>query len=484
MGETPPGAREPLDGETLDPARVARIAAEGGRADLTRGARERNEQAARLADDLVSRGESLYGRNTGVGALLRERVEPVDAGDHSRRLLRSHAGGAGEVASIERARALMVVRANQLGAGGGGVSSSLHEAIVRALNAGVAPAVHRIGSIGTGDLTALAELGLALAGEGRWLGHAHPPEPVDIAPGDAIALMSSGAATLGEAALASDELKRLLAGAEITAGLTFTAARANPAALDPRVHAARPHPGQVAVARRLAELVGAAMPARSQDPVSLRSIPQVQGAARDAADELGRVLQVELNAAAENPLLDVEVGRALSNGNFHLARLALVLDQVRASLVQAAAQSVRRVAALCDERVTGLSAFLAGEDAPGSSGAMILEYTASAALEELRAAAAPATFAPPVLAHGQEDHASLAPQAARGLSRALEHYTTVVAVELVAAVRALRLASHRPASAAGERAYDAAASTLPTRMEDRDLSRDIAAAADHLTSGG
>jgi histidine ammonia-lyase len=471
-----------LDGRTLTAERVAAIAVDGVPAHLSRRARDRNREAAETAHQLLAEGAFVYGRNTGVGALLDLDVTASEGLEHSRRLLRSHASGAGSLLAPEVARATLVVRANQLGAGGGGVDPRLHQAMVEALNAGLAPALHEVGSIGIGDVTALAEIGLALLGEGRWLGGGSAPV-APIGAGDAMVLMSSNACTLGEAALACHRLDLLLRSAEGVAALAFLAARGDPVVLDERVQAARPHPGQRAVARHLRELVGSDLrPARRQDPLCLRCLPQVHGAARDAQRELTGVLNVELNAAAENPLIDPLGGVALTSGNFHGAPLALALDHVRGAVAQTAAQAVQRVSVLLDGRTPDLPLFLAS-DQSGASGAMILEYSAHGALTELRAAAAPALYASSVVARGQEDHTSSAWHAARQLTRTLEHYVTVLSVELVAAVRALRLAELRPLTGSGRKLLELGLGHLPERLEDRELSTDVELAAELIGSG-
>lgn len=477
------GAGHPLDGRTLTPARVAAIARDGEHAHLTRRARQRNQASALLARELLAHGVPVYGRNTGVGALLDRQVYAADTSQHSLRLLRSHAGGAGPPVSRDVARALLVVRANQLGAGGAGINPQLHAALVDALNAGLAPVVHELGSIGTGDLTALAETGLALLGEGRWTGPGRPPDPPPLDHGEAIALISSNAVTLGEAALGCHQMEQVLGAAEAVAALSFIAAAGNPVVFDARVHAARPFPGQVAVAGHLRRLVGDdAEVRRLQDPLSFRCVPQVQGAARDVLADLDRVLHIELNAASENPLLDAASGQALVTGNFHMARMALVTDSARAALVQAASQSVQRVSALFDGRFTGLPPFLAAHT-DGSSGGMVLEYTANAALAELRAVATPVSLTSAVVSQGQENHSASAGLGSRQLSRALEHYVTVVSVELVTAVRALRVSGRRPGEPAGLAAYRVAADVLPEDMEDRELSTDLELAAALLRRG-
>ncbi len=473
----------PLDGRTLTAERVARIAIDHDPAHLTRRALQRNREAVATAHRLLADGIPVYGRNTGVGALLDDDVDAAAAIGHSRRLLRSHASGTGALLPAEVSRATLAVRANQLGAGGGGIDPGLLQALVDTLNAGLAPALHEVGSLGIGDVTTLAEVGLALLGEGRWLGDRPSWPPVRIGAGDAIVLMSSNATTLGESAVAAHRLDTVLRSAEAVAALSFVASRGDPVVLDQRVQAARPHPGQAAVAHHLRELIGHGLPpARRQDPLCLRCLPQVHGAVRDAHTDLGGVLAVELNAAGENPLLDPRAGEALTSGNFHGAPLTLALDQVRAAIAQTASQSVQRVSLLLDGRTEGLPLFLAADE-PGSSGAMILEWTAHAALAELRATAAPVVVGASVVSRGQEDHVSAASQAARQLSRTVEHYLTVLAVELVTAVRALRLSERWPVTAVGEEVAVLAAERLPGDLRDRELSSDVARAIELLRTG-
>ncbi|MGH9066692.1 MAG: aromatic amino acid lyase, partial [Acidimicrobiales bacterium] len=400
---------------------------------------------------------------------------------HGARLARSHATGTGPLLSAEVTRAMLAVRLNQLGAGGAGVRPAVMKSLEAVLNGGAVPAVHAGATIGTGDLTPLAELSLALAGEGEW--HPEPalldlPQPLELDAGDILALMSSNARTLGEAALASVDAAGLLAAADTVASLSLMAVSGQVEALDARVQEAKPHPGQVEAAARLRRLVGAgvAAPARLQDPISFRCLPQVHGAAIDALARLDQVLGVELNAAAENPVLvpgqDGRPGAALHNGNFHGVQVALALDTVRAALVQVGGLSVGRLAGLVDPEVTGLRRFLAGPD-PGASGAMVLPYLAQDALADLRALAHPVTLAPLVLSLGGEDHASFAPSAARQSTAALRPLTVVVAAELVAAMRALRQLRRRPATPAASVAYDRAAAVLPDDDRDRSLSADV-----------
>ena len=235
-----------LDGRTLTPAAVEAVARGGEQVELAAEARERNAAAARALDELVAGGEAVYGVTTGVGPFRTRAVADDLRGDQQLRLLRSHASGGGLMLPRELVRAAMVVRANQIGAGGAAVSDDLLDAVVRALNEALAPDAHELGSLGTGDLTVLAEIAVALIDR----------YGVELGPHDGLGFMSSNAAAVGHAALVAAAADRLLDGALEVAALSFLAADADRIVLDERVHRARPHPGQLAVAARMRELLG------------------------------------------------------------------------------------------------------------------------------------------------------------------------------------------------------------------------------------
>ena len=463
-----------LDGRTLSPEQVARAARTPEPVSLGAEARARNEAGYRRTLELFDRGAEVYGLSTGVGALRKLRVDPQTLGDHQLRLLRSHAGGAGEGAPPEVGRALLLVRANQIAAGGAGVHPGLLDALVQALNDGAAPRVPEIGSLGTGDLTALAALGLAILGERPLAGAPAPAVRPPLGPRDGLMLMSSNAHTIAEAALCDADLGRLARAAEACAALSFDAASANLSALDERVHAARPPPGQVAVADRLRHLLEGYTPLapRLQDSYAFRCLPQVHGVLRDAEAHLRAVVTVELNASAENPLLCDD--GALANGNFHSAPLAMALDHVRNAIAQVASLSAARLSDLMLPDVTGLHPFLAAQPGP-DSGLMILEYTANAAVGEVSSLATPTTQSV-FVSHGVENHASFAQLAARRTSRAIELLRTIVAAELVAATRAVRMRARPPSGLGALRLFETAA-VLPADTADRPLSDDLEAAA-------
>ncbi|HET8950967.1 MAG TPA: aromatic amino acid ammonia-lyase [Solirubrobacteraceae bacterium] len=480
-----------LDGRTLTIDGVVAVARGRAQARLTAQARERNLAALRLVRELLDRGELLYGTSTGVGSLRSAPSQLEDAGDHQWRLVRSHAGGGGAPLSVEVVRAAMAVRANQIGAGGAGVGEPLLDGLLGALAAGVTPLARELGSLGTGDLTVLAEIGVALGGEGEcWLDDRVVPAaealaarglaPVRFGPRDGIGFMSSNAVSIGQAALVFHDASRLLDSALAVAALSYEAAEADRAVLDPRVHAARPHHGQVEVARRLRELLGGAPPRRAprrsvHDPFVFRCVPQVEGTLLDALDRLGSVLAVEINVAGENALMLPGDGVALPNGNFHAGVLTLALDALRGAMAQSASLVAARVSALLDPEVTGLASQLAQDPGP-DSGAMILEYTAHAAAAEVRSLAATAASQTTSVQSGIESHANFAGHSARRTSDALARMAVAVSAELVLAVRALRLRGREPAGPGLGALFAAAGASLDPDMADRPLSGDLEAA--------
>jgi histidine ammonia-lyase len=479
-----------LDGRGLEPGQVAAVVREGRPVSLGEQARARNAAAAAALDELIEEGAQIYGVTTGVGALRKREVPPGERSGQQLRLLRSHSHGAGRPLAPGLVRATMVVRANQLGAGGAGVSEDLLDALVDALNAGFVPFTRELGSLGTGDLSVLADVALALLGEGRaWRGSEVVSAEAALAeaslsvprlgPRDGIAFMSSNAASIGHAALVSQDARRVADASLAVAALSFLAAGADPVAVDPRVHAARAHPGQVEAATRMRALLDGAQADAPRDvvhdPYPFRALAQVEGATLDALAALEAVLAVELNSASENALIDPAAGALLAAANVHAGSLALSLDQLRAALAQSAALVAARVSALLDPGLMGLPTALA--ERPGAdSGAMMLEYTAHAAATDVRLRAVPVAAQTTTVGGGIESHASFAPFAARDTQLALDAAAVAVAVELVTAVRALRMRGVEPRRQGAAELFVDAAERLETDMSDRSLSDDVEAA--------
>jgi histidine ammonia-lyase len=478
-----------LDGESLTCAQVAGAARGRARVAVSAAGRTRAAAAARVVAE-VTRARPVYGRTTGVGANRDQLVPTGGAAGNGVRLLRSHAGGGGPLIAAELSRAMLVVRANQLAAGGSGVDPGVLDALAGVINQGLAVPVPTYGAIGTGDLTALAATALCLLGERDWLppGDAARPGPgpasaprFTLASADALAFISSNAATIGEAAVACHDLAGLLQASTLIAAFSHLAVTASAEPYAAPVHAGRGRPGQEAVAAALRGLLAAEprSPARIQDPYGYRALPQVHGAAVDSVRQAEHAVTSDANAASENPLVDVAGQAVWHNGNFHTAYIGLALDAVRAALFQTSALSAARLGTLVEPAFTGMAPFLAGDEPP-SSGIMILEYVAHAAIADIRRLAAPAALGSAVLSRGVEEHAGFSTQSARATTDVGAAYRLVLACELVAAVRALRMRGIRPAGERLGAAFERAARALPADLHDRPLDADLTAAQDLL----
>ncbi|GAA1862931.1 aromatic amino acid ammonia-lyase [Pseudonocardia ailaonensis] len=469
-----------VDGASLTCADVVAVAPGGAAVVLSEEALKAATESYETAL-VVSATRPVYGRTTGVGANRDALVGTGDRETHDLRLLLSHAAGVGERLDDTVTRAALLVRLNQLAAAGSGIHPRFLQALEAALRTGSVPAVHDAGSIGTGDLSMLAEIGLTLTGHVPWATGHVPPIVLD--PGDALAFLSSNAVTLARAVLVGDELSRLLDAAHVVAALSYCALGGASEAFAEQVHARRPHPGTVDSAARMRRLLwheGDLSPGRRiQDPFGLRAFCQVQGPALEAAGYLRRVLEVEINAAAENPLIDVGSASAYHHGQFSTAYPALALDNLRAAVHHVAELSAARLGDLVEPEYTGLPAFLANGPS-GSSGVMILEYVAHDALGRLRHSAGPVTLGTSVISRGVEDHASFTPHAARSAASAAQSYRTVLACELVAAVRALRLDDAIPSGRALARIFTRLADAIPDIRTDHQLGEEIRTAADLL----
>jgi histidine ammonia-lyase len=431
----------------------------------------------------AGRSGAVYGLTTGVGALrtVPTDITPGDGTSHALRLWRSHATGYGTTYDDATARAAMAIRLHQITSGRSGVSAALASSLGAAVASGAVPDLHRIGSIGTGDLVPLAQLGLTLVGERPWRTGGAPVAAVDDA--DALPFMSSNALTLATAALVHRRLARLCDAAERVTALSAVALRASLQAYDARVHAGRPDASQQAVAGRLRALLEPAgwTPARIQDPFGLRTVPQVHAPFVDALVTTEQAVRVEVDDSTENPLV-VPDGTPLHHGGFVTARLSATLDALRQATYPVVALSAARLSALVNPSLSGLPAFLASGP-PGSSGVMILEYLAQDALARARILTTPVSTGHAVLSLGLEEHASFSTQAAWACEQIVELAPVVLACELVAAVRALRLDPERLPTSPVRQVYDAAAAVLGEERADRPFDDDLAAAV-RLVEGG
>jgi histidine ammonia-lyase len=461
-----------LDGHSLDLDALGR-AARGDRATVDPDALARVATGHELAA-AASRRRAVYGWTTGVGAARDQDTE--GALDHGLRLLRSHAAGWGEPLPPPVVRAALLVRANQLLAGGSGANPALVTALADLVGAADddLPVVHRHGSLGTGDLTGLAEVGLTLIGERERAGGATRAD-LEIASSDALPLMSSNAFSIAEAGLHAASLRGLAQAANTVCALSFVALQGNPEAVSSAAAAAMPFPAGAEVARRVHELLDGQRgePVHLQDFFGLRTWPQVHGPLVDALLALEKVVETAANTASENPLFTATGGEAevTHHGGFHAAYLVLAVDTTLLALTRSAQGVQSRVSHTLTDTGTGLPLFLA-ETTMGSSGLLIAEYVAASALSLIRGVAStPSSVQTVSVSAGIEDDASFAGQAALRLGQAIAAYRRMLAVELVCTVRALRMRGVVPVGRLGE-AY-ARCEALPAGIGDRDLSPEL-----------
>lgn len=484
-----------LDGKSLTIEDVVGIARDGAEVRLSDEAGRRVESCAQFLSELIAEGRPIYGITTGFGALDSFTVTPEQNRALQHNLLKSHAAGMGRPMAQEAVRAMMAIRANVLASGVTGVSSASVNALIAMLNAGVTPHVPEQGSVGAcGDLAPLAHMALPLIGLGFASVDGGPLLPgrtameqasIPLPPvegRDGIALINGTEQTTGIGCLALHDARRLIRIAEAVAALTMEALGAVDDSFDRHVALWKPHPGQVATSEALAALtkhsrvVLPPRPSRMRDALSLRCIPQVLGATRDAIEHAAQALEIEINAVNDNPLFGVADGFVTSNsGNFHGQRAAEALDYAANSITSLAVMSERRSARLIDPNHNGgLPAFLIhpGAVAGANSGFMIAQYTAAALVAELRMHAVPAGIQSIPTSANTEDHVPMAPLAARRATFSVETAWSVVAVEALLASQAIDLRQLEPAPAL-KPLYGAIRDAVPTMIDDRVVSEDL-----------
>jgi histidine ammonia-lyase len=446
-----------LDGRSLTLSDLVRVTRDGGvLIDLDREALDGLARSRSAVEAALARGETMYGVNTGFGKLANVRIGPDDLERLQENLIRSHAAGVGDPLPAAEVRAMMVLRANVLLRPTSGVRPVLVQALVDAINAGLIPWVPEQGSVGaSGDLAPLSHLALALMGEGSVLGEdgrsapARPAlaqrglAPFQYGPKEGLAFINGTQAQTAMLALLVYDARVLWRSAVAAAAMSLEALRGTPTPLDPRIHDARPHPGQRAAAELMRRLLADSEireshrenDPRVQDAYSLRCAPQVLGAVADAIDFAQRTLEVELNASTDNPL--VFDGEVLSGGNFHGQPVAQAMDVLAIALTTLQAIAERRIERLVNPDLSqGLPAFLTA-DAGRSSGFMMVQITAASLVAESRALAHPASIGSIPTDANQEDFVPMGMAAAWKARRILRNAQRVVGAEFYCAAQGL-----------------------------------------------
>src|SRR5437868_6085721 len=492
-----------LDGQRLSLAQVAAVARGEERLALATAARARVEQSRRVVEKIVAEGRTVYGVNTGFGKLSDVHIEPTQLRELQLNLVRSHSCGLGPPLSESEARALLLLRANVLAQGYSGCRPALVETLIAMLEGDVTPVIPEKGSVGaSGDLAPLAHLALTVIGEGEAFYRGERMlsadalrrariEPLELEAKEGLALLNGTQAMAAVGALALHRAERIARLADVAGAMTLEALRGTPAAFDERIHAARPHRGQMEVAAHLRELLRDSEIRQShlqddprvQDAYSLRCMPQVHGAVRGALAHACEIIEIETGSATDNPLVFADTGNVISGGNFHGAPLALAFDYAAIALTDLMSITERRVDRLVNpDKSEGLPAFLARR--PGiESGFMIAHVAAASLLNEARVLAHPASVDNVPTSGGKEDHVSMGMTSALKLRSIDDLAENLFAIELLAGAEALEHRHPLHAGKGAERAFKLVREVAKPLTADRALSGDIARVAQKIRAG-
>jgi histidine ammonia-lyase len=478
------------------------LAVARGRAPVQLGLEARSlvNRARTMVDDLVAAQRAVYGITTGFGKFSDVIISRDQAELLQRNLLMSHACGVGKPLDEEIVRAMMLLRAESLSRGHSGIRLETLDLLIAMLNHGVCPVVPEQGSLGaSGDLAPLAHMCLPLIGLGEayYEGEKLPAiealhraglTPVELSSKEGLALINGTQCMTGIGAIAVHDANILLKSADIAAALTGEALGAIPAAWDHRIQALRNHRYQSDAAANLRQLVAGSTlvtapgQVRTQDPYTLRCIPQVHGASRGAIAHIHDIIDGEINAVTDNPLLFPEDGDVISGGNFHGQPVALAMDYLAIASAELANISERRIERLVNPQLSGLPAFLT-KNGGLNSGFMIPQYTAASLVSENKVLAHPSSVDSIPSSANQEDHVSMGTTGARKARQIIGNVTHVLAIELMCAAQALEFTNPRGLGDGTAAAYKAIRDLVPALAEDRILAPDIIVLAELIHSG-
>src|SRR5262252_5922670 len=479
-----------IDGLSLTLESTLKVA-EGEPVSLSANARPRIDAARKVVEEIVSRGETVYGINTGFGALSDVTIPPDDLRQLQLNLVRSHSCGVGDPLPEPAVRAMMLLRANVLARGHSGCRAKVVETLIQMLNAGVHPVIPSRGSVGaSGDLAPLAHLALVAIGEGDAVhkGERMPGSaalqaagiaPLTLEAKEGLALLNGTQAMTAVGGLALLAAERLINAADVAGVMSLEALRGTPVAFDERIQNARPHQGQLISAARLRKLMEGseireshrdhALDPRVQDAYALRCMPQVHGAARGAIAHAKEILEIEINSATDNPLIFPDTGEVLSGGNFHGEPIALALDYSAVATADLGTISERRVERLVNPELSGLPAFLTPH--PGTnSGFMIAQVAAVSLIAENNVLAHPASVTNLPTSANKEDHVSMGMTSALKFDQIVRNVEVILAIELMCGAQGLEFLKPLKPGPRVVRAYQAVRDLVPPLDRDVQLS--------------
>ncbi|MDZ7828234.1 MAG: histidine ammonia-lyase [Halofilum sp. (in: g-proteobacteria)] len=468
---------------------------------LEAACRARVEAGAATIERIVASGRAVYGVNTGFGRLADRRIADADLERLQHNLVLSHAVGVGDPLPDAVTRLLMALKLAGLGQGASGVRWSTLEHLQAMLDRDLLPVIPAQGSVGaSGDLAPLAHLAAGACGVGdvRHGGETRPAvealaaaglEPLRLAPKEGLALLNGTQVSTALALAALFDAERVFRSATIAGALSVDAALGSDVPFDERIHALRGHPGQRDVAAALRALIhGSDIRAshadcgKVQDPYSLRCQPQVMGACLDQLRQAAATLAREANSVSDNPLVFADGDEVLSGGNFHAEPVAFAADQLALAVAEIGALSERRIAMLTDGTISGLPPFLAND--PGlDSGYMIAHVTAAALASENKQRATPASVDSLPTSANQEDHVSMATHGARRVHDMVSNAASIVAIEILAAIRGIEVHAPLESSVPLERVHQRVRDAVPAVREDHFLAPDVARARELVRDG-
>ena len=489
-----------LDGDSLSLDDIESVAIDKTTVKVAPEAFDKIKASRKLIEDIIASGKIVYGVNTGFGALSSVNIPEHQIEKLQVNLIRSHACGVGEYFSVPTTRAIMLLRANTLAKGYSGVRVDLIDKLLELLNKGVHPCIPVKGSVGaSGDLAPLAHLALVLIGEGeaeykgtRYSGaealkHAGI-EPIYLKAKEGLSLINGTQVMTAMGVMYLHKAIRLGKVADIAGAMTLDAIKGTPKASYPHIHRIRPHKGQIASANNILALTKGSqiveshvLCAKVQDPYSIRCIPQVHGASKDTFEYVKKVLEVEVNAGTDNPLVFTETNEVLSGGNFHGQPVALAMDFLGIALSELANISERRIDKLLAPMFSGLPIFLT-ENNGLNSGLMITQYTAAALVSENKMYATPNCVDSIPTSCDKEDHVSMGTNAARKVMHILYNSSHVIAIELLCGCQALDFNLPTKPGVGIYKAFEVIREKVPRVVEDRVFKHDIDAIYDLIDS--
>ena len=490
-----------VDGESLTLEDVVQVARHNEQVLLHESAIPRIKSSRAVVETAIKKGKVVYGVNTGFGDLAEVSINKEDLARLQVNLIRSHSAGVGPPFSHEAVRGMMLLRANALAKGYSGVRLEVIETLIEMLNKDVTPVVPQKGSVGSsGDLAPLAHMALVLIGEGKAYRSGKIVsgrdalrkagiKPIVLQAKEGVALINGTQPMSAVGVLATYDALKLIHDVSIASSMSLEALRGTRMAADERIHSVRPHEGQTDVAAAQRKILldseinqSHADCGKVQDAYSLRCIPQVVGASLDAIRYAYSVLEIEINAATDNPLVFGDDGIVISGGNFHGQPIALAMDFLGIAVSEIASISERRVNRLVNPHLSELPAFLTTEGGL-ESGMMIAQYTAAALVSENKVLAHPASVDSIPTSADQEDHVSMGTIAARKAIDILENAQNVVAIEYMCACQGIDYLAPLKPSEPLEEAHKTIRNVVPKLEDDRPLSTDIAKIRELMRSG-